>query len=236
MKPAKIVLITGASSGIGKAIAKELSIHGYEVILTARNKEKLVKVSEEIKELGHTTHIIPCDISDENQVQNLFQESLKIGFVSSIINNAGFGKFSSIHNVKIEDWDNQINTNLRGAFLVTQKFVSNMMEKKEGNILFINSVAGKYGYPYSAAYVASKFGLKGFADSIRNELREYNIKVISIHPGAINTNFWDNLDSKFNKDDMLNPNSIAKYAFQAINSDDDDVVEEIVIRRTAGDF
>ena len=103
------------------------------------------------------------------------------------------GKFSKIEKTSIKDWDNQINTNLRGPFLITRQFVGKMIKKKEGKIIFINSVAGKHGYPYSSAYVSSKFGLRGLADSLRNELREHNIKVISIHPGAINTNFWDNI-------------------------------------------
>ena len=107
---------------------------------------------------------------------------------------------------------------------------------KEGKIIFINSVAGKYGYPYSAAYVSSKFGLRGLADSLRNELREHNIKVISIHPGAINTNFWDNIKGDFPKDQMLTSECIATFVLQAIISPDNAVVEEMVIRRTAGDM
>ena len=111
-----------------------------------------------------------------------------------------------------------------------------MINQKEGKILFINSVAGKYGYPFSAAYVSSKFGLKGLADSLRNELRDYNIKVISIHPGAIDTNFWDNINADFKREDMLSSSDIADMAFYAIEAPDSVVLEEVVIRRTKGDF
>jgi len=236
MKSSKIVLVTGASSGIGQEISKGLCREGYEVILTSRTKKKLIKLNKELTNLGYTSHVIPCDISRAIEVKNLYKKSLEIGFVSSIVNNAGFGKFSRIEKISVKDWDDQINTNLRGSFLVTRQFVKKMIKKKEGKIIFINSVAGKYGYPYSAAYVSSKFGLRGLADSLRNELREHNIKVISIHPGAINTNFWDNIKGDFPKDQMLTSECIATFVLQAIISPDNAVVEEMVIRRTAGDM
>jgi len=236
MKASKIVLVTGASSGIGQEISKALCKEGYEVILTSRTKKKLIKLNKELENLGYTSHPIPCDVSNEIEVKNLYKKSLEIGFVSCVVNNAGFGKFSKIEKTSIKDWDNQINTNLRGAFLITRQFVGKMIKKKEGKIIFINSVAGKYGYPYSSAYVSSKFGLRGLADSLRNELREHNIKVISIHPGAINTNFWDNIKGDFPKDEMLTAECIANFTLQAIISPDDAVVEEMVIRRTAGDM
>ena len=235
MKTTKIVLVTGASSGIGKEISKELCKNGYEVILTSRTKKKLIELNKELSKLGYSSHVIPCDVSNEMEVKNLYKKALKIGFVSCVVNNAGLGKFSNIEKTTVKDWDDQINTNLRGAFLITREFVKKMIKKKQGKIIFINSVAGKYGYPYSAAYVSSKFGLRGFSDSIRNELREHNIKVISIHPGAINTNFWDNVKGDFPRDAMLLPERIANFTVQAIISPDDSVVEEVVIRRTSGD-
>ncbi len=236
MKNSNLVLVTGASSGIGKEISRKLCKSGFEVILTARNKKKLVKLSDELSNSGYISYVIPCDISNESDVKNLFSQSKEIGFVGSIVNNAGFGKFSSIEKVTTEDWDNQINTNLRGSFLITREFVGEMIQQKNGRIVFINSVAGKHGYPYSAAYVSSKFGLRGFSESIRNELREYNIKVISIHPGAISTNFWDNVDIDFPKSEMLDPKCIADFTLQAITSPGNTVVEEVVIRRTLGDM
>ena len=111
-----------------------------------------------------------------------------------------------------------------------------MIQKKSGKIIFINSIAGLKPYPYSSAYVASKYGLRGFASSIREELREHNIKVISIHPGAINTPFWDNVKADFSKEDMLSPEDVANTTLSAILAKDNIVHEEIIIRRTAGDM
>ena len=236
MSSKEIILVTGASSGIGESIVRKFCKNNFQVILTARSSNKLERLNQELINSGYKTYSIPCDLTKENDVKNLYKESNKIGFVCCIINNAGVGRFSKIENVSTTDWDEQINTNLRGSFLVTREFVKDMINKKDGKILFINSVAGKHGYPFSAAYVSSKYGLTGFADSLRNELREYNIKVISIHPGAINTDFWDKTNVEFPKEEMLQPTEISETVFHAVTASESTVLEEIVIRRTAGDF
>ena len=111
-----------------------------------------------------------------------------------------------------------------------------MIKRKTGNLVFINSVAGINAYPYSSAYVASKFGLRGFTSSLREELREHNIKVISVHPGAIDTSFWNNVNVDFPKNEMLKSDDVADTIIHAILSPNNLVQEEIIIRRTAGDF
>ena len=140
--------------------------------------------------------------------------------------------------MSIDDWDEQINTNLRSSFLITRLFVNRMIEEKEGKFIFINSVAGKYGHSFSQSvgYVASKYGLRGFADTLRTELREYNIKVISIYPGAIDTSFWDKINVDFPRDEMLSSSDIAETIFHAITAPNLSVLEDVVVRRTAGDF
>ena len=105
-----------------------------------------------------------------------------------------------------------------------------------GKIVFVNSVAGKFGYKYSSAYVASKYGLRGLSESLRNELREHNIKVISIPPGAINTNFWKDINVDFPKEEMLSSLNIAEIIFNAVDAPENVTLEEIVVRRTKGDF
>ena len=233
-----IILVTGASSGIGKEISRKLCKEGYEVILTSRSKEKLNLLHDEFGELGYKSHIIPCDLRVEDEVNYLYEESIKLGFVGTVINNAGMGRFSSINKMSIEDWDEQINTNLRSAFLTTRLFVKKMIEKKEGKFVFINSVAGKYGHSFSnsTAYVASKHGLRGFADSLRTELREHNIKVISVYPGAIDTNFWNSINVDFPRDEMLSSSDLAETIFHTITTPNSLVIEDIVVRRTKGDF
>ena len=231
----KIAIVTGASTGLGKSISFELALKGYEVILASRNKEKLKIVQDAINKDGGNSKIIAIDVSNENDVKKLYSQ-IDIKRVDIVINNAGFGVFNKIHKINSKEWDSQINTNLRGAFLMTHYISKSMIDRKEGKLVFINSVAGLKAYPYSSAYVASKFGLRGFASSLREELREYNIKVISVHPGAIDTPFWNNVNVDFPKDEMMSSKDVAKSVIHAILAPNNIVQEEVVIRRTAGDF
>ncbi len=235
-KQKEIVLITGASSGIGKSLALELSGKGYELILSSRNMDSLNDVANSVSKLGGKAHAIQMDITRADSVKELFVKAKKIGFVGIVINNAGFGKFDSIQNIDIEDWDNQLSVNLRGSFLITKFFSESMMQNKRGMFVYINSVAGKKAYPYSSAYVASKFGLLGFSRSMRAELREHNIKVISVHPGAVDTAFWDNVEGDFPRNQMMSSENVAKTIVHAICAPDNVVLEELDIQRTEGDF
>jgi len=235
-KKNQIALVTGASSGIGQSVAVELSRKGFEIVISSRNIDGLNETKSLIDSIGGKSHIIQMDISNHESVKNLFIESQKIGFVDVVINNAGLGKFDRIENISLEDWDMQINVNLRGAFLVTQAFSKPMIKNKKGMFVYINSVAGKKGYAFSSAYVTSKFGLLGFSKSMRNELREHNIKVISVHPGAVDTNFWNNVEGDFPRDEMMSSENVAKSITHAILAPENVVLEEIDIQRTAGDF
>ena len=229
-------VITGASSGVGKSLAIQLSDAGYRVVLAARSEDKLNAIAEEIRSKGRDSLVVSTDVSQPEQINNLKDRALEYGDVSVVINNAGLGKFSKVEDVTIEDWDRQLDVNLRASFLVSQAFIPGMKQRLNGTLVFMNSVAGKKGYPYSAAYVASKYGMRGLADSLREELREDNIKVISIHPGAVDTPFWDGTGVNFPREEMLNTHTLAQSIVHAIQSPGNFAVEELVVRRTAGDF
>ncbi|NQU66819.1 MAG: SDR family oxidoreductase [Candidatus Marinimicrobia bacterium] len=232
----QIALVTGASSGLGKAIALRLVEQNYHVVLASRNIEKLEIVKNEIENKSGKCTIIPTDVSLESSVQHLVTECDKLGFVGTVINNSGLGLFSKISNHSTEDWDQMINVNLRGAFLISRGFIPAMQNRKQGTLVFVNSVAGKWGYPFSAGYVASKYGLRGLADSLRNELRSDHIKVTSVHPGAVDSPFWDNTKANFPRHEMMQDDDVAKMVVQAITLSGNAVNEEIVIRRVQGDF
>lgn len=232
----KTAVITGASSGVGKSLALQLSDVGFRVVLAARSKNKLNSIADEIQSKGGDSLVVTTDLSQPDQINNLKDRSLEYGDVSVVINNAGLGKFTKVEDVSIKDWDRQLDVNLRASFLVSQAFIPNMKQKLNGVLVFMNSVAGKKGYPYSAAYVASKYGMRGLADSLREELREDNIKVISIHPGAVNTPFWDGAGVGFSREEMLDTHTLAQSIIHAIQSPGNFTVEELVVRRTAGDF
>ena len=229
-------VITGASSGVGKSLAIQLSDAGYKVVLAARSEDKLNVIAEEIQKMGGNCLVVPTDVSQPEQINNLKDRTLEYGDVFVVINNAGLGKFCKIEDVTLEDWNRQLDVNLRATFLVSQAFIPGMKRRKKGTLVFMNSVAGKKGYPYSAAYVASKYGMRGLADSLREELREDNIKVISIHPGAVDTPFWDGTGVNFPREEMLDTATLAQSIVHTIQSPGNFTIEEMVVRRTAGDF
>ena len=232
-----IAIITGASSGIGKSISIELAKQNFKIILVSRNVNKLIKIQEKINSIEKfACEIIALDLSTKFSENDILNQIKNPENIEVLINNAGLGVFNNIDNISIDEWDQQINTNLRSAFLMTKTVVPFMKKKKHGKLLFINSVAGLNPYSGSSAYVSSKYGLRGFSASLREELREYNIKVISIHPGAVNTSFWDGIDLEFNKNDMLTSEDVSKTILHTILAPNNTVCEEIVIRRTAGDF
>ena len=232
----KIAIVTGASSGIGKNISIQLAQNNFMVILIGRNQKKLKHIERRIKLSGNDCIIINADITNEQSVENILANIKSPKSIEVLINNAGIGVFNKIENISVEEWDRQINTNLRASFLMTKLIVPYMIKNKTGKILFINSVAGISSYPFSSAYVASKFGLRGFSSSIRKELREHNIKVISIHPGAIDTPFWENVKGEFPRDEMLSPDDVVDSILHTILAPNNVVCEELIIRRTAGDF
>ena len=234
----KIILITGASSGIGRGLAKKLHKKGYQLVLVSRSKEKLNSIKKELSGNYEGIHLFPCDLTDSNQVNEMYSKTLDIGFINCVINNAGLGIFSTIDSMSIDDWDIQINTNLRSSFLLTRLFVGQMKKNKTGHFIFMNSVAGKYGHSFSnsTAYVSSKYGLRGFADSLRTELRDYNIKVTSIYPGAIDTSFWDSINVDFPRNEMLSIGDLSDTIIHSIEAPNSSVIEDVVVRRTAGDF
>lgn len=229
-------VITGASSGIGKALAEKLSQAGYQVVIAARSKDKLNGIAANIQSQGGNCIPVQTDVSIQRDIKRLKEEASQHGTVSILINNAGIGYFGPVEELSIDDWNQQLDVNLRGAFLLSQAFIPEMKQNKKGVLVFINSVAGRQPFIHSAGYVASKFGLRGLASSLREELREYNIKVISIYPGAVNTPFWEKCENNFSKKQMLDVNQLAESIVHAILAPGNLTVEEMVVRRVAGDF
>tara|TARA_B100000941_G_scaffold105445_1_gene73794 strand:+ start:25094 stop:25810 length:717 start_codon:yes stop_codon:yes gene_type:complete len=230
-----LAIVTGASTGLGKKISIDLAEKQFHVVMISRNEKKLKEVEQEILSKNFICSLICADISDVKSLK-LISSKINLENVEVLVNNAGIGIFNKIQNISISEWDNQINTNLRGSFLMTKLVVDSMINKKNGKIVFINSVAGINPYPNSTAYVASKYGLRGFASSLREELRSENIKVISIHPGATNTSFWDKVEGEFPVDEMLSIDDVSEAVVNSIIAKGNTVFEEIVVRRTAGDF
>ena len=236
MNNLKTAVITGGSTGIGRHLALLLSEKNYKIILISRNEKKLKSVKEKIENSKNFCKILPADLSNENDIDKVVNYLKDNNNIDLLINNAGIGIFNKLQNISSKEWDIQMNTNLKAAFLMSKAVVQGMIKNKTGKIVFINSVAGLNPYSNSSAYVASKYGLRGFSSSLREELREHNIKVISVHPGAVNTPFWDSSRVNFSREEMLQTKDVADCIVNAILSPNNVVQEELVIRRTAGDF
>jgi len=231
-----IAIITGASEGIGRGISSKLAKQNYISILAARNFEKLKETSDLISEEGNQSVIIQTDITKEEEVVRLFRKAAKYGDIQILVNNAGIGTFSAMEDISLDDWQRMLDINLTGAFLCSREAVKQMKKKRAGHIIFINSFSGKRPLPFGSGYSAAKYGLRGFADTLRMELRKYNIKVTSVYPGAVNSSWWDKFDYNFPRDEMVTVDNVVEAVWSAISHKGRSVIEEIYVRQVGGDF
>jgi 3-oxoacyl-[acyl-carrier protein] reductase len=193
----KTALVTGASQGIGRACAIELAKTGARVVLAARNEAKLAEVAAEIKAAGGTAHAVALDVASEESIKTTAKAILgQFGAVEILVNNAGVTRDGLMMRMKRADWDDVINTNLTGAFLLTQAFVSSMLKARWGRIINISSVVARSGQAGQANYAASKAGLIGLTRSLARELASRGITANAVAPGYIETAMTAVLDEK----------------------------------------
>lgn len=231
----KIVLITGASQGIGAEIAKAFSkLNNVVLLLLARTEKKLKEVAENCSQQGAEAHYFVCDVTDANAVKNVAQIILsRWPALDVLVNNAGYYQSSSFMQTSVEDFKAQVDANLTSSFLVTQAFLASMLAKKSGDIFFMCSIASLQGYADSPAYCAAKHGLLGLARTLRETTKQTGIRVTSIMPGAVLTPAWsiaDPLDKRF-----IPAHDIAKVVIDLHALDHNTNVEEIVVRPRLGD-
>jgi len=195
----KTVAITGASQGIGKAIAEVFNDAGANLILLSRNESKLKENIKRLTTVGAglaPAQYYVLDISKPDQVENIFK---KIGHIDILINNAGIYFTSPVIDMDIKKWKELLDINLNGAMYCTKASLPKMITKNYGRIINISSVSGKEGHAYSSAYNASKFALNGFTQAIAQEVARNNITVNAICPGWVETEMAENIlsDSKY---------------------------------------
>jgi NAD(P)-dependent dehydrogenase (short-subunit alcohol dehydrogenase family) len=184
----KVAIVTGAGRGIGKAISVSLAKAGCRIVLAARTREQIEVVQEEILSQGGDALGVPTDLTADEDIQRLVEESqAKWGAVDILINNAGWGKRAPVVGASLTDWDQTFRLNLRAPMVLAKALLPNMIAKREGAVINIGSVSGKTGEANGAAYSASKFGLIGFTQSLYEEVREHSIKVAVILPGFVDT-------------------------------------------------
>ncbi|MED5016629.1 SDR family oxidoreductase [Paenibacillus chibensis] len=188
----KIVVITGASSGIGLLTARLLSREGAVPILVARSRDKLEEASGSI---AGKHEIREMDVTRDDQVKQAMQDILQAhGKIDILLNNAGFGKFQNAVDMPPEEFQRMMDVNYMGTVRCTKAVLPHMLERRSGHIVNVASMAGKIGTAKSTAYTATKHAVLGFSNALRQELRESGIKVSTVNPGPIDTPFFDIAD------------------------------------------
>jgi len=186
----KVALITGASAGIGQACARALAGEGASLVLTARRKEQLEKLKQEIEKGGSKAVLVVGDArEEETAVKAVRAATDACGRIDILINNTGVGNYKNLVNTSAAEYDEMMDTNVRSTFLFTRHTVPVMLQQKSGLILMISSMAGVYGFGGEAVYCMTKFAQVGFAQALDRELRESGIKVGAICPGGVKTEF-----------------------------------------------
>jgi len=200
----KVTIITGGGRGIGKAIALGFAKQGSHIVVAARTETEVKLVAEKVREHGIESLGITCDISDENQVKNLIDETInKFNKIDVLINNAGIGSMRPVYGTSLESFEKVIKVNLTGTFLCTKHVWQTMKNSGGGSIINISSLGGLVGYPMLSAYCASKWGQIGFTKACAEEGKKDNIRVNAIAPGKADTAIRSKI--KEDKSRMLTP-------------------------------
>jgi NAD(P)-dependent dehydrogenase (short-subunit alcohol dehydrogenase family) len=227
-------LITGATRGIGLAIARALAAKGCNLVVTGRDQSALARISRELSRLKIQVLALPCDVRDPDSVDDLFR-SLRRQFkhLDILVNNAGVAHANlPIERLPFPFWKDVIETNLNGTFLVTQAALALM--KRGGTIVNNLSIAANRVFAGSAAYNASKHGALGLTNTLREELHPKGIRVIGLLPGATDTDIWKTLWPQAPRRKMLSPATVAEAVVNAILLPENATVETLEILPTAG--
>lgn len=189
----KVIVVTGASSGIGRQAGIDFAKEGARVALIARSKEKLAEIAGYIKQTYDMEALpVQCDVSDKAQVLSMSRKVLgEFGNVDILVNNAGFGIMGSVDDLSIEDLEAQMATNFLGTIYCTKAFLPHMLSRRTGHIVNVASVAGSIGIPGIATYCASKFAMLGFSQGLYHELKGTGVGVTVVSPITVKTNFFD---------------------------------------------
>ena len=198
----KFALVTGASTGIGYAIAKELANRGANLLIsaTARSEDKLQELSKEIKELGSDCHIFLEDLSKRDSGRSLYDQiKLKNLHVDLLVNNAGYGRWGTYHEVDMDDYADMIQLNITSLSELSHLFIPDMISKGEGGVINVGSVASLTPVPYSSVYAATKAYVLSLSEGLRYEYKDFNIRIMALLPGATISNFGQVATAKSDK-------------------------------------
>lgn len=229
----RVCLVTGASSGIGRALALRLAEEGADLVLTARREEALHRVAALVQQRLPQSRplVIPADLRDPAAIERLAREAQEtLGPVDVLINNAGIGYFGSATELEFEHLEELWQVNVRAPILLTRAILPAMLRRQSGTLLYVASLAGKYGVKGGSAYAATKFALRGFAESLFQEVRHANIRVIVLCPGSTATDFGGAAGAR--REGILQPEDVAEVAVSVLLLPLTATVSEVELRPT----
>ncbi len=224
----KVVVIVGATGGIGSALTRKLASAGARLVLAARDNNKLSNLAAELS--GEVLTVV-CDITKPAQVDALFEKAIaQFGQIDALVNAAGAGVMKPYSNLDPADLDAMLDVNLKGSFYTCQAAAELMQERKSGHICNVVGILGKHSMSMASAYCASKFAVVGFSKCMAEELKRFGVKFTLFYFGGVNSPFWDNVSLKVDRKKMLSPETAAEAIFYALSAEPQAVPMEINIQ------
>jgi NADP-dependent 3-hydroxy acid dehydrogenase YdfG len=238
----KVIVITGASSGLGEATARHLANHGAKLILGARRLERLQALARELA-LGDDA-VVQTDVTQPEQVKHLVDRAVRmLGRIDVIINNAGLMPFSPLERLKIEEWDRTIDVNIKGVLYGIAAALPHMKAQKRGHVINVSSVAGHKVGPAGVVYAATKHAVRAISEGLRQEVKPYNIRSTIISPGMVATELLESITEPDIADAMhkryegaVSAESFARTVAFAISQPEDVDINEILFRPTSQEY
>jgi NADP-dependent 3-hydroxy acid dehydrogenase YdfG len=237
----KVVVITGASSGLGEATARLLSAQGASVALGARRADRLMSLADELTAKGGKALVVTTDVTHRDEVKRLVDTAVQdFGRIDVMINNAGLMQQSPLERLKIEEWDNMIDTNIKGVLYGIAAALPHMQRQKAGHFINVSSVAGHKVTPAGSVYSATKHAVRALSEGLRQEVKPYNIRTTIISPGAVATELPNHITDaesaaniqKFYKESAIPAESFAQAVAFAMSQPEGVDVNEILFRPT----
>ena len=229
----KRILITGASRGIGRAIAEKLAASDIELLLHGRDTVALAKVCEAVQSRGAKVTKLIHDLAVVSGVCDLIA-AVGDAPLQVLVNNAGIAVVKPFAEITAIEWEQTVGVNITAPFMLTQHFAPRM--QPGSTIVNILSVAAKTGYAGWSAYCMSKFALEGFSQSVREELREHKVRVVNVYPAATNTEIWNSVTGEWPRDKMMPAGEVAAAVVYALSRPADIALENISLTSIAGDL
>lgn len=241
----KVIVITGASSGLGEAAARHLARSGARLVLAARRSDRIEALASEINNQGGVAIAVATDVAQRDDVQKLVDTAVnQWGRIDVLINNAGVMPLSPLDQLKVDEWDQMLDVNLRGVLHGIAAALPYMKAQQSGHIINTASVAGHVVFPASAVYSATKYAVRALTEGLRKETCGYNVRATIISPGAVATELLDHISAKEVQSALqeqvgkmaVAPETFARMVAFAINEPEDVGVNEIIFRPTAQDL